>query len=397
MATESRVDTMEVTEETRQGDRGEEVVIEPVIGAGERMEFVRFGRQLYRADPHYRCLPDLLVWDRLWPRGNPWFEHGEAQLFVARRQGEIVGRLSAQIDEEHLRIHDDGAGFFGFFESVADQEVANRLLRAAEDWCRARGMERIRGPFSFSINQESGLLVEGFDSPNYVMMPHGKPYYGNLLEKAGYQGVQDLYAWRYVREHPPKQVQQIADAVAEQPGLEVRTIEKGNIESDLDVIMSIFNEAWSKNWGFVPLTQKEIEELAKQFKLIIDPELCLIAEVDGEPAAMAVALPNIYEVASDLDGQLFPFGWAKLLYRIKRRRPKSFRQILLGVRKKFRGSTLGGLSLHLYVQIHRKAYRRGYVEAEASWTLADNERINYGMEFMGSEHYKTYRVFEKSL
>lgn len=373
------------------------VQVSPALGVRGRMEFVRFGREVYRGDPNYRSLPDLLTWDRLRPGGNPWFEHGEAELFVARRGGEIVGRISAQVDHEHLRIHQDQAGFFGFFESIDDPEVARALFRAAEDWCRARGMERIRGPFSFSINEETGLLVKGFDSPNYVMMPHGKPYYEELLRGAGYEGVQDLFAWRYIREHPPEQVIQIAEAVAEYPGLVVRPLDKSRINEELEIIMSIFNDAWSRNWGFVPLTPAEVAEIAKQFKLIADPELCLIAEVDGKPAAMAVALPNIHESTQDLDGRLFPLGWAKLLYRLGRKPPTSFRQILLGVRREFRGSTLGGLSLLLYVTIHRNAYRRGYREAEASWTLSDNDRINMGMQFMGAEHYKTYRMFEKAL
>lgn len=371
--------------------------IERVIGAGDRLAFARFGREHYRADPHYRGLPDWLVWDRLRPAGNPWFEHGEAQLFLARRGDEIVGRISAQIDHEHLKVHDDGAGFFGFFECIDDLEVAQSLMRSAEDWCRARGMKRIRGPFSFSINEESGLLVEGFDTPNYVMMPHGQPYYERLIRNLGYDGVQDLYAWRYIRQHPPEACEQIADAVAEYPGLKVRPIDKGRIDEELEIIMSIFNEAWSENWGFVPLTESEVRAMAKQFKLIADPDLCLIAEVDGEPAAMAVALPNIHDVTADLDGRLFPFGWAKLLYRLKQSPPKSFRQVLLGVRKKFRGSELGGLSVHLYVAIHRNGYRNGYETAEGSWTLADNERINQGMAFMGAENYKTYRIFEKQL
>ena len=372
-------------------------IIEPVMGARGRMDFVQFGRKLYASDPHYRCLPDLVMWNHLRPGGNPWFEHGEAQLFVARQNGRIVGRISAQIDEEHLRVHGDGTGFFGFFESIADQEVAQQLLRTAEDWCRARGMEQIRGPFSFSINEMSGLLVDGFDSPNYVMMPHGRPYYQRMIEGEGYEKAMDLFAWRYVREHPPQQVIQIADAVAEYPGLVVRPLDKSRIDEELESIMMIFNEAWSNNWGFVPLTPAEIDEVARQFRLIADPELCLIAEVDGEPAAMAVALPNLHDVTTDLNGSLLPMGWAKLLYRLYRAPPKSFRQILLGVRKKFRGSILGGLSVHLYVTIHRNAYRRGYREAEASWTLANNERINQGMAFMGAENYKTYRVFEKQL
>ncbi len=371
--------------------------IEEVRGLRAQLEFVRFGRELYRLDPHYRALPDLLVVEQLRSDRNPWFEHGEAALFTARRDGKILGRISAQIDQEHLKYHNDGAGFFGFFESTPDPEVAATLLRVAEDWCRARGMDRIRGPFSFSINEVSGLLVKGFDSPNYLMMPHGQPYYPGYIEAAGYHQAMDLYAWRYIREHPPEQIQQIADAVAATPGLTIRSLDPRRMDAELEIIVSIFNEAWSRNWGFVPMTDAEIAAMARQFKLIADPELCLIAEVDGEPAAMAVALPNLHETTHDLQGSLFPLGWARLAYRLWRKPPTSFRQILLGVRRKFRGSTLGGLSLLLYVTIHRTAYRKGYREAEASWTLADNPRINHGMAFMGAENYKTYRIYEKEL
>jgi GNAT superfamily N-acetyltransferase len=373
------------------------LTIEPVRSGRAEREFVRFPRDLYRWDPHFRALPDLIALDQIRKRSNPWFEHGEAQLFLARQKGEVVGRISAQVDREHLKVHADETGFFGFFDAISSETVMRELLQAAEEWCRARGMRRMRGPFSFSINELSGMLVEGFDSPNYLMMPHGQPYYPRALEGAGYQGAMDLYAWRYRRQHPSEQVQAIADAVASYPGLVVRPLNKRRMAEELDVIMSIFNEAWSKNWGFVPMTPREIAAVAKQFQRIADPELCLIAEVDGEPAAMAVALPNLHETVADLDGALFPTGWARLLYRLAFRPPTTFRQILLGVRKKFRGSVLGGLSLLLYVTIHRNAYQKGYREAEASWTLANNVRINQGMEFMGAEKYKTYRIYEREL
>lgn len=371
--------------------------VHEVKGLRDRLAFVRFGRELYRLDPHFRSLPDLLALDQVSPRSNPWFQHGEAALFLAKRDGRIVGRISAQVDQEHLKRYGDDAGFFGFFDSVPDESVAKILLRTAEDWCRARGMKRMRGPFSFSINEVSGLLVDGFDSPNYLMMPHGQPYYPGYIQGAGYEKAMDLYAWRYVREHPPEQIQQIADAVAQHPGLVVRSLDKSRMAEELEIIISIFNDAWAKNWGFVPLTQAEVDLMAKQFKWIADPELCLIAEVDGVPAAMAVALPNLHETTADLQGALFPMGWAKLLYRLARKPPTSFRQVLLGVKREFRGSSLGGLSLLLYVTIHRRAYAKGYREAEASWTLANNDRINHGMAFMGAERYKTYRVFEKEL
>lgn len=375
----------------------EPLSVTPVTGVREMLEFVRFARDLYKDDPHYRSLPDVLILRDLSPLTNPWFEHGEAQLFVARRGKKIVGRLTAHIDQEHLKFHQDKTGFFGFFECENDPHTAQMLLAVAEDWCRKRGMERIRGPFSFSVNQSCGTLVDGFDSPNYIMMPHGRRYYQELFEKAGYANAMDMYSWRYTRESPPEQVLQIADAVAEHPGLVVRQIDMKNLERDIGIIMDIYNDAWSKNWGFVPMTSSELDSMVADFRMIADPAMCLVAEVDGKPAAMAVALPNLHEVAHAIDGKLLPLGWARAAYHLKVKGPKTFRQVLLGVKREYRGSSLGGLSLLLYVTIHRNAYARGYVEAEASWTLANNDKINFGMSFMGAEHYKTQRVYEKTL
>ncbi len=373
------------------------VTVRPVMGLRDKHRFIRFPRELYADDPAYRPKLDLMVWEEITPSRNAWFEHGEARLFLAERDGEVVGRISAQVDHEHLRVHDDGAGFFGFFEVDDDPEAAAQLLGVAEDWCRRRGMERIRGPFSFSINGEAGLLVEGFEYPNYVMMPHGRPYYERLVEEAGFEGVQDLYAWRFEREQLPERVRWMAGDVKEQEGLEIRNLDIDHIHRDVEIIMEVFNDAWSDNWGFVPLTEAEVAQVAEEFKLIADEDLCMIAEYEGEPAAIALALPNINEALCDLDGKLLPFGWAKLLYRLKVDPVRSFRLILLGIKEEYRGTALGALSVQLYAEIHDRAYEAGYQEAEASWTLADNDDINDGMEFMGAEPYKTYRIFEKGL
>ncbi len=377
--------------------RSTPITIRPVVTWRDRLRFVRFPHRLYANDPHFRAQPDLLSLQRITPSLNPWFDHGEAAFFLAYRGDEIVGRISAQIDYEHLRYHDDSTGFFGLFDTIEDQAVADSLLEVAEDWCRNRGLERIRGPFNLSINDESGMLVEGFDSPNYVMMPHGRPYYPDMLEAREYDKAVDLYAWQFEREQLPERVAFIADDVADFPGLEVRSIDMDHLERDVEIIMDIFNDAWSDNWGFVPMTEAEIKEMADEFRLVVDPELCLIAEHEGEPAAMAVAIPNINEAFRDLDGRLFPTGWAQVLRRLKVDPPRSFRCILLGIREEYRGTTLGGLSVLLYATIHRRAYDKGYREAEASWTLETNEGINDGMEFMGAEHYKTYRLYERGL
>ncbi len=373
------------------------VAVRPVLSLRDRHRFIRFPHQLYADDPNY-CAPlDAMVWEQTSQRLNPWFEHGEAQFYLAFRGDRVVGRISAQVDQMHLKQHDDGAGFFGFFEVDEDPEAAQALLATATDWCRSRGMERIRGPFSLSINQESGLLVEGFDTPNYIMMPHGRPYYAEFVEAAGFEKAMDMYAWQYSRERIPEYAFEMADAAKGHPGVEIRDLDMAHVGRDVRIIMDIFNEAWSKNWGFVPLTEAELDKMAQEFKLVVDPELCMIAEVDGVPAAMTVALPNINEAFRDLDGKLFPAGWAKLLYRLKIKNPKTFRCVLLGIRKEYRKVAMGGLSVLLYTTIYQRAYDKGYELAEASWTLETNKGINQGMELMGAEKYKTYRVYEKEL
>jgi len=386
---------MEKRREELTGDQ--KVTVRPAVSLADKHRFVRFPHELYADDPNYHPPLDVMVWETISPNRNAWFEHGEAELFLAERDGEVVGRISAQIDREHLRHHEDGAGFFGFFEVEDDPEAAAQLLDVAEDWCRQRGVERIRGPFSFSINDEAGLLVEGFEYPNYVMMPHGRPYYQELVEAQGYSGVQDLYAWRFERDELPERVRYLAETDEEVEGLEIRTIDVHDIHNEVAIIMEVFNDAWSDNWGFVPLTEAEIEQVAEEFKLIADGDLCMIAEYEGDPAAIAMALPNVNEAFRDLDGKLFPTGWAKALYRLKFDPVKSFRLILLGIKEEYRGTALGGLSVELYKEIHDRAYEAGYEEAEAGWTLAENDAVNDGMEFMGAERYKTYRIYEKPL
>ncbi len=370
--------------------------IRPVRSRKERKAFLELPHLLYRDDPAWIAPLDMEQSDLLNPKKNPWFQHAEAELFVAWRDGRPVGRITAQVDGEHLRVQNEKAGFFGFFESIDDQKIADALLDSAENWVRQRGMELIRGPFSFSINEYAGLLIEGYDKPPFIMMGHHLPYYRALMEKAGYEKAKDLIAFSYDAIRPPPEMSaQFADEVAKHPGLVVREVDKRNLLADLKIVLDVFNEAWSRNWGFVPLTEPEVEKTAKDLSLILEPKLALIAEVDGEPAAICIAVPNINEVIADLRGRLFPFGFLKLLWRLKFRPPKTARLMLLGVRPKFRGSVLGGLSVLLYVEAHRRGQELGLVGGELSWTLEDNEKINVGIEMMGGERYKKYRVFEK--
>jgi GNAT superfamily N-acetyltransferase len=375
------------------------VEVRPVTSRADRKAFLDLPHELYRNDPAW--VPPLYMEQRelITPGKNPFFEHAEAALFLAWQGGRPVGRISAQVDREFLRIHQENIGFFGFFESIDDQKVADALLGAAEQWLRQRGMTAVRGPFTLSINEYAGLLIEGFDTPPFIMMVHSLPYYQGLVEKAGYQKAKDLIAFRYDPQMPiPEMSAEAADEVAKEPGLRVREVDKRNLLSELKIVLDIFNQAWSKNWGFVPLTENEVKKAAKDLGLILEPKLALIAEVNGEPAAICIGLPDLNEAIRDLGGRLFPFGFFKLLWRTKVRRLNGIRLTLLGVLPKFRGSALGrGLSVLLYVMAHRRGQALGSKRGECSWTLEDNEKINRGIELMGGVPYKKYRVYEKAL
>lgn len=374
------------------------VIVRPVVTRRDRNTFIKFPWSLYRDDPAW--IPPLLFEEkkRLDPRKNPFFENGEGQCFLATRNGEVLGRISAQIDHLSNQMHNEQAGFFGFFEAVNDADVSNALLDRAAEWLRERGMTKIRGPFSWSINEESGLLIDGFEHPPRLLTAHHPPYYQRLLEEWGLSKAKDLYCWNYSAFDPvPEAGLQIANVVKEHQGLKVRELDWKNYERDIKTIFDIFNSAWQSNWGFVPMTDKAVEQVSKELKLILDERVVYIAEVDGQPAAICVCFMDLNEAIRDLNGRLFPFGFAKLLYRLKRRKVKWLRLIMLGVKKEYRGSILGGLSVLLYTELHQRAKDMGYHGAELSWTLEDNDKINMGIQMMGGKHYKTYRVYEKGL
>lgn len=372
--------------------------IAPVSSKKELSSFIRFPWKIYQHDPLW--VPPLIAEEkkRFSRKKNPFFEHAEAHYFLAWKGKEIVGRISAHIDSLHNQTHQEKVGFFGFFESIPDPAIATALLDQAALWLKSKGIEKIRGPISFSINEEAGALVDGFEYPPFVMMPHNPRYYLEFYEQWGLTKAKDLYCWKYDSSRPvPEAAHQIADVVKSYPGLTVREVSPKTLEKDVRILLDVFNEAWKNNWGFVPLTESEIKKAAKDFKMILEPKLALIAEVNGEPAAISLAIPNLNEAIRDLNGRLFPFGFFKLLYRIKRKKIRSARLILLGIRKKFRGDILGGLSVLLYVEKHRRSNELGHWGGELSWTLEDNEKINTGISLMGGEHYKTYRIYEKNL
>jgi len=364
---------------------------------GNVKEFLNVVDYIYRGDPNYVRPLDMEMKDRLSPK-NPFFEHGEGVIFTAHRNGWCVGRVTAQIDREHLARYQDDVGSFGFLDTVDDEEVVRLLLDAAAKWLRARGMKRIRGPLSLSLNEEMGCLVEGFDTPPMIMMPHHRAYQGGLIEKAGFAKLKDAYAWRYHVGDVPPRVRKAHEDIEALPEVKSRHVDMKNLDADLRIIMEVYNDAWSDNWAFVPFTERELSKMAADLKLIAVPELSYITEVDGEAAAVALALPNINELIADLKGKLGPLGLPKLLWRLKVVGPHTARLIILGIRKKFRNQRkYAALSAYLYSKMNAAGKRLGLEGGELSWTLEDNAPVNTGIKLMGGKVYKTYRIFEKAL
>ncbi|MCB9618978.1 MAG: hypothetical protein H6721_24660 [Sandaracinus sp.] len=354
---------------------------------------------VYQGDPAYVPPLRMELKDRLTPGKNPLWEHAEGTLFTAYRDGKLVGRASAQIDREHLRIHQDDAGFFGFLDTLDDQEVADALLDAAAKWLRARGMKIMRGPFNFTINEECGMLVDGFDTPPALMMAHHRPYQHRLVEAAGFEKAKDLLAWKYEVAEPPPRAQRAWEQMNALPEVRFRDVDPGKMREELDSILEIFNDAWANNWGFVPATEAEIEKMAEDFKLLIDPRLAFFAEVKGRPVGMVICLPNLPEILGGSNGSLFPTLWAKLLWHLKIKKDiRSGRLMLLGIRQEMRGiKRYGALSTAMYAELAHRGLEHGFQWAELSWTLEDNRPINLGIQAMRGKVYKTYRVYEKAL
>jgi hypothetical protein len=361
-------------------------------------DFLNVVDLVYQDDPAYIRPLDMLVKDQLNPRKNPFFEHGEGAMFCAYRGGACVGRVTAHIDREHLRRHRDATGFFGFIDTIDDEEVARALLGRAERWLTSKGMKRSRGPLSLSINEETGCLVEGFDTPPYVAMPHHRPHQGRLIEGAGYAKAKDFYAWKYVVGEPNARVRRACEAIKALPEISLRLLSLKHLDRDVELFVDIFNDCWSENWGFVPFTRAEVRKMAADYKLLIMPEITCIVSIDGEPAAVALAVPNLNELVRDLRGQLFPMGLPKLLWRLKVSGPKSARLVFLGIRTKWRHvRKYAALSAYMYAHMNEGGKKLGISEGELGWTLEDNGPVNAGIQMMGAKLYKKYRVYEKAL
>lgn len=375
------------------------VTVRPVEDAADKKAFVDVAYELNRSDPNWVPPLKTEVHGLIDPRTNPWFGHAEARLFLAERDGRSVGRISAQVDRLVLEHMGAGIGQWGMFEA-ADAEVAAELIHRAEAWLRGRDMTCSMGPFSLSIWDEPGLLIKGHDHPPMVMMGHNRPEYETWVEAAGYAKVKDLYTYDLDVTGPfPPLVQRIVQMGEKNPRIRVRDVEKRRFEDEAALLLGILNDAWSDNWGYVPLTESEIAYAGRKLKPIVLEDMIQVAEYDGEPVAFMMALPDINQFIRDLDGSLFPFGWAKLLLRLRRMRPSGGRVPLMGVVKRLHSTRLASQLAFMMIDKIRRAGtgHYGITRAEVGWVLEDNGPMISIAETIESRINRVYRLYEKAL
>ena len=366
--------------------------IVPVSDGRGLDRFIAFPYDHYRDDPLW--VPQLRRDMRtlLTPGKNPFFEHAEAQYFLARSDGRTVGRIAAIKNDAHTREHNDRVGFYGFFESIDDQAVANALFDAAAAWLRARDFDTMRGPMSPSINDECGLLIENNGMPPSLMMPYNPPHYRALHERYGLTKAKDLFAYEGGGAAAPERLRRLARRVTERAGITLRPLDKKRFAAEVELVKALYNRAWQKNWGFVPLTEAEIDHLAKQLKPIVVPDLVVFAERAGEVVGFGVGLPDFnLALLHNRSGRLFP-GILKVLWHA--RRIQRARILLLGVIPELRGRGIDGV---LYAWVWNNCVKHGMPQGEGGWILEDNAPMNKAAEQLGFRVSKVYRVYDKSL
>ena len=368
------------------------VRVVPVRDHREFQHFLKLPWQLYRDEPYW--VPPLLFDQKqlLNRRKHPFHQHAEVEYFVAWRGEEAVGRIAAIVNHQYVQFHEEATGFFGFFESVDDVEVATALLTTAEQWVAARGMHQIRGPMSFSTNEECALLIDGFNSPPTVMMPYNPPYYVRLLEAGHYLKAKDLLAYLLDDTTPPPRLVRGVERLLQRQNIVIRPFNLKRFKQEIESLTIIYQSAWERNWGFVPMTAAEVDNFADQMWWVANPNLCLLAELDGEAIGFALALPDYNQALRHMNGRLFPFGLFKFLW--YRRKISTARTLILGLKPGFRRR---GIDAMLYLRLWQEAPKNGYPLVECSWILEDNWDMRRALERMGGRLYKTYRVYEKQL
>lgn len=373
---------------------GTSVSVRPVAGARERRQFIELPYRLYAADSNW--VPPLRIAEKelLDERKNPFFAHAQMERFLAWRGNQCVGRIAAIDNRRHNEVQRDNIAFFGFFEAE-DAIAGSALLAAAEQWARDRGRDALRGPASPSMNDVCGMLVEGFDGPPLLMMPYNPTTYPTWVEQSGYAKAKDLYAWWFdIRTGVNERATRILERMRRRmdPFPTIRSMSKKDYERDATIVWKIFSAAWKHNWGFVAPTEAEFQHAAREMKMILDWDLALIMELEGEPVAFCITLPDINQVLRTMNGRLLPFGIFKLLR--KKRIINQSRLLLLGVLPEHRHK---GLELPLIARSIEVARDRGWIGGECSWTIEDNDSINKAIRLVGGEQYRRYRMYQKPL
>jgi len=367
-----------------------EIEIAAVVDKKGLHEFVELPYALYRGDPYWVPPLRIAVKELLDKAKHPYYANAETELFLARQNGRVVGRVAAILDKAHNRVHEEQAGFFGFYESVNDPAVASALLTAARHWVFSRGAGFLRGPVNPSTNYECGMLIDGFDSSPMVMMTYNPRYYPTLMEKTGLRKVKDLFAYlSNANTIEMGKIGRIADRVLAKSGVTVRQIDMKDFNAEVGRVWEVYGKAWSRNWGFIPMSREEFFLMGKEMKQILKPSLVLLGEVNGQVVGFALALPDINQALKPAGGKLLPTGLFKILY--YQRLIKSVRVLALGVVEEYRTS---GVAAAFYATLVRNARQLGYGETEMSWILEDNVLMNRSLEVMGAKRYKTYRIYE---
>lgn len=369
------------------------ISVRPVLSKRDEMAFIKFQWEVYKGNRHW--VPPLIM-DRkkmIDRKNNPFYRHAEMELFVAERDGRIAGRIAAIVNHNHNREHHDKVGFFGFFETLDDQEVATALFDAAKDWLKQKGMTAMRGPATPSVNDEYGLLIGGFDKSPAVLMTYNPAYYQKLVETWGFKKARDLYAYYLHKDKVfSDKMVRVSEMVRQRTGVVIRPLNMKRFDDEVTIIRDLYNRGWERNWGEVPMTDEEFRYVAKDLKAVVDPRIVIIAEIKGKPVGFGMSLPDLNMVLKDnKNGYLIPALVRLLLFK---KRINFMRIVILGVLPEYQKTGLGGL---LFYETGRRGVENGFFQGEASWVVEDNVMMNRGAEMMNAEKYKTYRVYEREI
>ncbi|HBJ36839.1 MAG TPA: N-acetyltransferase [Planctomycetaceae bacterium] len=375
------------------------LVVRRVNSSRDIDSFIRVPAELYDHDPHWVAPLHSEVRARLSPQRNPYFQHAQAAMFLAVRDGKAVGRITAQCCELAQKYQRPGDGHFGFYECEASQETSAALFSAALQWLKELGMKRMTGPFSLSIHQEAGLLVDGFHRPPFVFMGHNLPRYQQDFLASGLTKEIDLFAYHLDISKPyPERINRILALTNRDSNINLRNVNKRRIRQEIGLLLEIFNEAWEDNWGHVPMTDAEVGDLANLVKRLFTEDAILLAEIDGFVVGFIVVIPNLNELTRDLKGRLMPLGWLKLLYRIQFTTTGSVRVPLMGIRKQFQNTRTGAaIAFSMIDRCRQACLAKGVKHCEMSWILESNTAMRGILEASGSQIYKTYRIYSKAL